>query len=247
MKAPEWLGRKIESEVFDFRTLKILAKMFGKKIFKSIDWPISTGKEANVFRATISTDNYLAIKIYKRETTRFVKKRIYFEGDPRFKRARYTLKNSTLLFARKEYKNLKIAQEAKVHSPVPVYLEEHVVVMKFLGYQGLPYPQLRNMKKYITKKAIEGILKDIKNLYDKNLVHSDLSEYNTLFDMKNDRIHIIDYSQGVVKGHPRYDVFLKRDLGNIIHFLLKIGYGIDKNDTYDYITSNSGMPNIRNI
>lgn len=244
MDTLEWLGHKIESEVFDIRTLKILSKMFGKRIFKSVDWPISTGKEANVFRATISDKKYLAIKIYKRETSNFVKKRMYFEGDPRFERSKYTIKNSALLFARKEYKNLNIAQKANVHSPMPVYLNKHIVVMGFLGRDGLPYPLLKDVKHSITKKAMYGLIQDIKKLYNNNLVHSDLSEYNTLFDVKNDQIYIIDYSQGVVKGHPRYTEFLKRDIKNIADFIKKSRYNIDENGIYDYIESNSGMPNI---
>ena len=241
------IGKKIESDVFDMPTLKILSKMLSKSILKSIDWPISTGKEANVFRATLPNDKkHAAVKIYKNETTHFIKKRIYFEGDPRFERSKYTLKNSTILFARKEFKNLRIALRANVHSPIPIYLDKHIVVMSFVGKNGIPYPQLKDEKENITKKSIQRLFKDIKRLYMHNLVHSDLSEYNTLFDIKNEWIYIIDYSQGVVKGHPKYIQFLKRDLTNIANFMYKSGWEIDLNDLYNYITSNSGMPKILN-
>ena len=72
--------RKIESEVFDRTTLLVLAKMLKKGIFASLDFPISTGKEANVFRAVTSNGVYLAVKIYKIETAPFFERMIYLEG-----------------------------------------------------------------------------------------------------------------------------------------------------------------------
>lgn len=41
---------KTESEVFDKFTLLNLSKLIKKEIIATVDYPISTGKEANVFR-----------------------------------------------------------------------------------------------------------------------------------------------------------------------------------------------------
>src|SRR3989338_8496893 len=104
---------KVESEVFDKETLKSLSKIIKKGIIKSIDFPISTGKEANVFRATTPSGSYVAIKIYKIETTPF--------------------------FRREEYMNLEICEDAGVHAPKPLYVENNVLVLTFIGEEGLPY------------------------------------------------------------------------------------------------------------
>ncbi|HID72822.1 TPA: serine protein kinase RIO, partial [Candidatus Micrarchaeota archaeon] len=81
---------KIESEVFDKKTLLILHGLMKKGLVQTVDYPISTGKEANVFRATTPDGSFIAIKIYKLETKPFFRREEYLEGDPRFKKVRHT-------------------------------------------------------------------------------------------------------------------------------------------------------------
>ena len=44
--------RKTYDEVFDEKTLLTLYKMMTNEVFDTLDFPLATGKEGNVFRAT---------------------------------------------------------------------------------------------------------------------------------------------------------------------------------------------------
>ena len=99
---------KTESEVFDREALLDLSKMLKKGILQTVDYPISTGKEANVFRASTPDGKYVAVKIYKNETAPFFRKMDYLEGDPRFERIKHNDRDIVRAFARKEFKNLEI-------------------------------------------------------------------------------------------------------------------------------------------
>ena len=46
------IDKKTEDEVFDKYTLSAFERLISKRIIDTLDFPISTGKEGNVFRAT---------------------------------------------------------------------------------------------------------------------------------------------------------------------------------------------------
>jgi RIO kinase 1 len=211
--------RKLESEVFDRNTLRILAKMVKKGVFSTLDFPINTGKEANVFRATTPDGIFLAVKIYKMETAPFFRKIEYLEGDPRFGNIKRNDRSIVLAFARKEFKNLKICEEAGVHVPRPIYLDKNVLVMSFIGENGLPYVSM-NLSQDANENDLDSLLTDIRKMYKAGLVHADISEYNVLM---SDPPTLIDLGQGVVLSHPRAKEFLERDVRNILAFFGKLG------------------------
>jgi RIO kinase 1 len=222
--------RKIESEVFDRETLKILSKLIRKGIIDSVDYPISTGKEANVFRGA-SGEKYVAIKIYKTETSPFFRREEYLEGDPRFKKIKNTDREVIIAFARKEFKNLQICESAGVHAPKPFYIEKNVLVMSFLGEGDLPYPTL-TMVDPRGEQDLESILEDIRKMYKAGLVHADISEYNV---MLGDVPWLIDFGQGVVTRHLNAEKFLERDVLNILRYFEKKGYKKDFEETMKWI------------
>lgn len=224
--------RKIESEVFDKPTLLVLAKLLNKGLFSTLDFPISTGKEANVFRATTAEGHYLAVKIYKIETAPFFRRLEYLEGDPRFTRIKYRDSELVYLFARKEFKNLQICEQAGVHAPRPVYTNKNVVVMGFLGEEGLPYPPMNTVPPH-GEQDLESVLEDIKKMYRAGLVHADISEYNLL---RGNVPYLIDFGQGVVTRHPNAQKFLERDVQNILNYFGKFGYVRDANEVMKWIT-----------
>jgi RIO kinase 1 len=223
---------KVESEVFDRTSLIDLSKMMKKGIIETVDYPISTGKEANVFRATTSDGSFAAIKIYKIETSHFFRRREYLEGDPRFSRMKSSEKEIVKAFARKEFKNLEICEKAGVHAPKPYFLKNNIVVMEFLGEGELPYPTMEMLGPRDPEKELESILEDVRKMYRAGLVHADLSEYNVL---NGDVPYIIDFSEGVVLGHPNSAKFLERDVGNILKFYSKHGIKKDLEKTLEWI------------
>ena len=56
--------RKLLDEFFDHSTLLSVSRLVNRGLFDSIDYPISTGKEGGVFRATAGTD-FRAVKVYR--------------------------------------------------------------------------------------------------------------------------------------------------------------------------------------
>jgi len=225
--------KKLESYVFDKRTLLLLSKMINKGILKSVDYPISTGKEANVFRASDADGNYLAVKIYKIKTAGFIKKMAYLEGDPRFKSIKNKDREIVKLFARKEFKNLQICERAKVHAPTPIYLSDDIVVMSFIGERGIPYATM-DMVGPRGEKDLDSILKDIRKMYRAGLIHADISEYNIMLGKVP---YLIDFGQGVVLDHPNSGKFLERDVFNILNYFAKFGIKKDFEKTLKWITT----------
>jgi RIO kinase 1 len=60
--------RKTYDEVFDHATLFVLQRLISNRIIETLDYPVATGKEGNVFRAT-SRDGARAVKIYRTSTS----------------------------------------------------------------------------------------------------------------------------------------------------------------------------------
>ncbi len=224
---------KLEAEVFDERTMKLLSGMIKKGIIDSLDCPVSTGKEANVFRAG-REDGFLAVKIYRIETTTFNKIKKYIIGDPRFRniKRRYDM---ICEWASKEYANLRICERADVNAPKPVFQKKNIVVMEFLGYEGIPFPTLQDYGTENPKEDLESILGDIRKLYKSGLVHGDLSEYNILVTPNGP--YMIDVGQAVVLAHPNSGEFLERDVRIILKYFGKRGVEKDFGETMKWIKS----------
>ncbi len=199
---------KIEEGVFDKSTLITLSRMMEKGLFNSIDYLISPGKEANVYRAK-KGKSYVAVKIYKIETSNFLKRTLYLFGDKRFSQQKLNDRNLVYLFTSKEFKNLNSANKC-IPVPTPYYHEKNVIVMSFLGEDGIPYSKL---KEIVDKEDFYTIMEQIRALYKCKLIHADLSWFNIL---KGDKLYFIDFGQSVPTTHPKADMFLKRDVKNII-------------------------------
>lgn len=230
--------RRIEEEVFDRPTLLSLSKMIEKGVFDSLDYPIATGKEANVFRAT-TEKGHLAVKIYRIETATFKHMRKYMEGDRRFQHIKGGKKNTIFAWAQKEFKNLMICKEAGIHAPRPILFERNILVMEFLGEEGLPYSTMNLVGSENPKKDLESILTDVKKLYKAGLVHADISEFNIMQTKRGP--YLIDVGQGVLLNHPMAEEFLLRDVNNILRYF-KRKYGIRK-DVEKVLMRIKGLPN----
>lgn len=207
---------ELEDAVFDRYVLITLYRFMKKGLIKSVDFPISRGKEANLYRATAPDGTPLAVKIYRIETTKFFKKMKYIVGDPRFTKVKKDRKNLAFAFAKKEFKNLMLCSKIGINVPKPLACRRNVLLMEFLGKDTEVYPQLYRIKS--KKVYLKKILKQVKSMYENNLVHSDLSPYNILI---GDKVYIIDLGQGVYKGHPMFEKFLERDVKNVLSYFKK--------------------------
>ena len=222
---------KIEEGVFDNRTMMALWRMFNHNIVSKLDHIIAKGKEAEVYLADSGSSiagDYTVLKIFRMETSSFDKRVEYMFGDPRFDKIRKNnIREIVQTWCKKEFGNLKIAQMAEVHSPIPYYFKDNVLAIEFIGTESTPSQTLKNIEVSDPKKVLNAIIGDIRKLYQAELVHGDISEYNIL--MKDGTPYLIDFGQAVVLGHPNAEKFLERDVSNIASYFRK-RYGI-KSDT----------------
>lgn len=174
--------RRTEGEVFDRTTLLTLHKLLRSGVLRSLDFPVSTGKEANVFRGTTPQGDLAAVKIYRINTATFKHVLKYIQGDERFQGATGDKKSMVYAWAQKEFRNLLRMRKAGVDVPEPWQVLHNVLVTEYLGVPEGPWP---TMKEY-------GALEDPELFWDKlvddylrttnkaGLVHADLSEFNVL-------------------------------------------------------------------
>ena len=225
--------RKLESSVFDQPTMFVLSKLLKKGLITSVDYPVATGKEADVFRATCKDGTFFAIKIFRVETSLFWKMREYLDGDPRFYGISSNKLQIILAWTRKEYRNLQLCHDAGIHVPQPIFADRNVLVMEFLGENGVPFSTLGQTGSENPEKDLETILLDMKKMYEAGFVHSDISEFNIL--MTDAGPYIIDVGQGVLLAHPSSQKFLVRDISNILRYFKKCGVRKDEGEVLAYI------------
>lgn len=208
--------RKVTGEVFDEVTLLALYKLVNKKVISSLGGSISSGKEANVFLAGREGGD-AAVKIYRIRTGNFTTMSEYIVGDPRFANIRRTHKDLIFAWTKKEFSNLSRAAEAGLPCPKPHAFERNILIMEFLGENGISYPQLRQVMPKTPEETYEEAIGLIRDLYQKaKLIHGDLSEYNILTGPEG--LILIDMAQAVTPDHPRAYNFLFRDICNINRF-----------------------------
>jgi RIO kinase 1 len=221
-------NRKTFGEVFDRQTLLLLGKLISDGIINQVDFPVSTGKEANIFRGTTPEKDFVAIKIFRTATMTFKHIATYIEGDPRFSYGYKNRRDIIEEWARKEYKNLVLLHQAKVRAPAPIKCVHNILIMEYIGDASKPAPMLKDVILQNPQKIFDEIMGFITKMYKIKIVHADLSAFNIL--MFRQKPYIIDVGQGVLLDHPSSLEFLKRDIYNIVHYFKK--YDIESNERH---------------
>ena len=217
-------SRQTYDQVFDRAALLTIASLIGEGVISTLDYPVSTGKEANVFHATDAEGRGKAVKIYRVANATFRNIAVYIEGDPRFKKVKKGTRPTILAWAQKEYKNLVRMGDAGVHVPRPERVHNNVLVMEYIGDDTRPAPTLREVRVDDPETVYEDVLANMKAIRKSELVHADLSEYNLLF--WDGRIVVIDVGQAVTLDHARADKWFKRDVSNIARYFRRIGVDV---------------------
>ncbi|HEV8359745.1 MAG TPA: serine protein kinase RIO [Candidatus Thermoplasmatota archaeon] len=225
-KLAQEFGRKTEGEVFDRPTMLTLYRLISRNLLKTLDYPVSTGKEANVFHATDPNGHSLAVKIFRVHTATFHHYLQYIQGDPRFESLKGDRRNIIHAWVRKEYKNLLRLHDAGVRVPRPVAWAENVLVMAFVGGEGTSAPLLKDVELANPGVAFEDIAAAMERMWNRaGLVHGDLSEYNIM--VADEELVIIDVGQAVMQKHPMAREFLERDTRNVARYFRKLGVATD--------------------
>jgi len=213
---------QVIEEVFDKSTLMTIYDFMNKGAIDEIHGVVSAGKEARVYWGKDTQGNELAIKIYLTSSAEFKKGMIpYIEGDPRFSHVRRDTRSLIFTWAQKEFKNLQRAKEAGVNVPEPFAIQKNVLIMKFIGKDGVRAPLMKETSLEDPQRIFRLLLTYLRRLYRKGgLVHADLSEYNIMIWKK--KPVVFDVGQSVLIKHPMAEKFLRRDLENIHRFFKKL-------------------------
>ena len=209
---------KTISGVFDEKTRLTLYKLLSKKQIQ-IESLIKEGKESVVFSGLTNDKEWVAIKVYRTQVMDFKKISRYLLGDPRFGRIPKSRRNFTYTWCRREYKNLRVASRCGVNCPDPVTSSDNILVMSFIGENGLPSPRIIDVKLENPQEIYKLTIKEMKKLSKAGLIHGDLSVYNILF--RNGPI-FIDFSHTTTPKNPIAPELLKRDVKNINAYFTKL-------------------------
>ncbi|KAF3327685.1 Serine/threonine-protein kinase RIO1 [Carex littledalei] len=238
-KNTEKADRATVEQAIDPRTRMVLFKMLNRGVFNDINGCISTGKEANVYHATKTDGQELAIKIYKTSVLVFKDRDRYVQGDYRFRHGycKHNPRKMVKTWAEKEMRNLLRVKAAGIRCPAPLLLRMHVLVMEFIGKGGWAAPRLKdaNLSEEKLRESYVEIITAMRTLYQKcKLVHGDLSEYNILY--YEGHLYIIDVSQSVDLDHPSALEFLKEDCLHVTDFFTKHGVvGMSVMELFDFV------------
>jgi len=209
----------LEEGVFDRNSLLTLEKFTKKGIFRTLDYCIAEGKEANIYRGTNKEGGHVAIKMYRLRSPSFLHMQKYVEGDKRFSHGAQSKQGIIFTWTRKEFSNLKILHAAGLPVPEPIAFKHNVLAMQFLGEEGIPYSQLCEVGPQNPKKDYATLKKLLEKMKRAGIVHADFSEYNILTDGTN--FFIIDVGQAVLTTHPNAEEFYERDMKNLKKYFAK--------------------------
>jgi RIO kinase 1 len=221
---------EVLEEVFDRFTREGIDKIIRRNVIDKIHGVIKAGKEARIYWGEAPSGDELAIKIYYTTTADFKRGMIkYIEGDPRFKKIQRGTRSLIYMWTQKEFKNLQLCDKANVNTPKPIAFNKNILVMTFIGSDGVPAPLLREVSLDDPGKFYLDLLSELRLLYTgARLVHGDLSEYNIM--VWNEVPVIFDLSQALLVTHPISDELLQRDISNVNTYFKRLGVVIAEND-----------------
>ncbi|MGD0250411.1 MAG: serine protein kinase RIO [Thermoplasmata archaeon] len=216
--------RKLLDEFFDRATLLAVSRLVNRELFDQIDYPISTGKEGGVFRAT-KGEEFRAVKIYRISNTAFRHLPAYALEELRREASLRNYGGLIFAWTRREHTILGRLRDAGVRAPLPYGHYRNVLVMEYIGTKDGAAPRLRDALIEDPAALYEDLVYQIGRMVKKaKLVHGDLSPYNTLY--LDGRVVLIDVAQSVTVEHPDAYRLLERDLINFSKFLRRVGHEV---------------------
>lgn len=214
---------EVIEEVFDRPTLEGVYRLIHRGVIDKFHGVVKAGKEARIYWGLSPEGEELAIKIYYTATADFRRGMLkYIRGDPRFKRVGRNPRSIVYTWAQKEYKNLQLAEEAEVNAPRSIEVYRNVLVMTFIGVDGVPAPLLREVDPEDPEGFYLLLLGEMRKLYTgARLVHGDMSEYNVM--VWEEMPVIFDVSQAMLTVHPLAESLIERDVENVNSYFDRLG------------------------
>ena len=225
-------SRKLLDEFFDHPTLLTVARLVSQGQFEAIDYPIATGKEGGVFRAT-APDGYRAVKIYRVGNAVFRRIPPYALEELRREASEGNFRRLVYAWTRREHTILRRMRAADVAVPEPYGYLRNVLVMQFIGTEGgLPAPVLQEAVVSDPTAFYEELVTHIRRMTERaRLVHGDLSPYNVL--LHEERPVFIDVAQAVDASHPSAMALFRRDVANFARYLRRLGVAVTPEEFFE--------------
>lgn len=218
---------KVIDDVFDKSTMMTLSRLISSGVISYVNGGVGSGKESKTYWAVDRSGKDIVLKIYLVSTSNFKKRRPYLLGDPRFAQIKKGTRNLVELWAQKEYGNLIQCYNRGIPCVKPIYVAKNVLVMEFIGKDGVPAPTL--VETEVDYDDYKSAITIISALYNKaKIVHADFSEYNIF--KTNDGLVVFDLGSAVDTKYPNAIEFLERDIKNITKFFVKRGLTVDNPD-----------------
>lgn len=207
----------------DENNKNIILKLISNTIIDGSYRLIGRGKEADIF---ITSTNQIPciMKIYKKSLITSKYRSEFVKGDWRYRYCSTQLNKDKLfkIFPEKELRNMKRVEKTNIPSPKPILLKKNVLLMSFIGKDGVPAVVLGKYKGMFTPDLYQQCIKILRTLYQEcRLVHTDANAFNFL--IQDDVVHLIDYSQAIDSHHPNAFYFLRKDCDSITKFFMKKG------------------------
>ncbi len=224
----ERADRKLLDDFFDHPTLLTISGLISSGAFQQLDFPVATGKEGGVFRAS-SEDGFRAVKVYRIGNSSYRRLPAYALDELRRETSLHNFTSLIVAWTRREHTLLGRLVEAGVRVPRPYAHRRNVLVMEYLGDHDGPAPRLLDAPLDDPAGAWASVRAQIRKLtLTARLVHGDLSPYNTLwFDGGP---VLIDVAQAVAIDHPAAYPLLERDLENFAAFFRRRGVEAEVDD-----------------
>jgi len=184
---------------------------------------LEEGKEAVVLSGITEQKEWVAIKVYRVEACDFKKMWKYLVEDPRFTGLTKRTRTVVNIWCQREFKNMKIAQGAGVNCPKPLAYQDNVLIMSFIGDNGILAPRLIDIMPDDPEELYKMVLENLKKLVNAGLIHGDLSAYNILLW---EEPYFIDFSHGTTLKNQIALELLKRDIKNINSYFSKLNIAL---------------------
>ncbi|MCL4325021.1 MAG: hypothetical protein M1144_06140 [Candidatus Thermoplasmatota archaeon] len=222
--------KDVMDEVFDRQTLLTIGKLVNRGLFETVDFSVSTGKVANVFRVS-SKEGYRALKTTASGNAVFRNMPPYLQHELREEVGSNSFGRLVFAWVRREFMALANCHEAGVPVPAPIEYYRNTLLMEFVNEGGFPYPPLFKCRVESPAALLEDVIKAVNSMVTKaGLVHGDLSQYNVLYH--EGKIAIIDLGEAVEKSHPMAKGLLLRDAQNFAKYFNKLGVVISPEEMF---------------
>jgi len=216
--------RKLLDEFFDHRTLLTVSRLITQGQFDSLDFPVATGKEGGVLRATAGKE-YRAVKVYRIGNTTFRNLPAYAIDELRRETSTRDFAGLVYAWTRREHTILGRLADAHVRAPMPYGHLRNVLVMDFIGNDEGGAPRLRDAQIDDPAAVYVDLVDQIGRMVrDAKLVHGDLSPFNIL--LFEGKVVLIDVAQAVSVKHPQAAALLSRDIDHFARFFRHLGYPV---------------------